>query len=96
MKPNKKQREVIYWAMMFEIEAFRLTIGVFPFSTQHGFCYIIDRIMDTYLHLLPELEAQKPKNYYGCTLYWYRPGLVKPRMQALSRAIDLLHSSSTR
>lgn len=36
-----------------------------------------------------ELYAQKPKQPYGRTAYWYKPGDLKPRIEAIESAIKL-------
>lgn len=82
---TKKQRKIIYWAAMFEIEAFGLRGA--------GICWAIYQVLGCKyyvgLEALPELVAQKPKRA-NCDGFWFFPGEhQQERLECLSRAIDL-------
>jgi hypothetical protein len=87
---TKEERKIIYWAAMFEIEAFGLG--------NSGMCWVVAAASESRVsysdtiamgRTFPELYRQKPKKTWNAA-YWFEPGNdFISRLTCLSKAIDL-------
>lgn len=91
---TKQQRKEIYWAAMFEIEAFGLNHGGVCLAIMNAYNFGIDEKYFTDMNVnlptdYPELHATRPKKWHS-KYFWFPPGSdYANRLECLSRAIYL-------
>lgn len=102
---TSQQRKDVYLSMLLAINNPEVTR--YSSSNNYGICYILREVLkltditnsagEKYIeNNLLELYEEKPEKLWQYTNYWWKPGDVLPRINALQNALEKVERSISR